>query len=339
MLHAPLLSTTAGTHAMRIALTGRIFRQPILKALAGIQDAEVVELDSVALVADDVPRADAIILSDPRGPEGALLADALRHQGAKTRWVQIISAGYSGMLSHTLPENLVVTNQGGAIAPAVAEHALALILAHYRRLPLAFSAQADARWDNDAIRTGLRTLDGSTVAILGLGHVGQALAARLNPFGATLIGVTRDGVSRAGSNKTIPIAELDQALGLADVVALCLPDSRETRGLFDARRFAVMKPGAFIVNVGRGELIDSNALNDALVAGRLGGAALDVTDPEPLPANHPLWRAPNLIVTPHVAGGGNPNSGDRVAQIIADNVMRFMRAEPLLNQVYPKART
>ena len=102
---------------MRIALTGRIFRQPILKALAGVQGVELVEFDSVALVAAEAPRADAIILSDPRGPEGAMLAEALRQPNAKTRWVQIISAGYSGMLSHTLPETLVVTNQGGAIAP------------------------------------------------------------------------------------------------------------------------------------------------------------------------------------------------------------------------------
>jgi phosphoglycerate dehydrogenase-like enzyme len=320
---------------MRLALTGSVARQPILDALAQIPAVEVVETASVALLAAEAPTADAMILSDPRGADGAILAEALRRPDARTRWVQIVSAGYAGMLAHALPETVVVTNQGGAVANAVAEHAMALVLAHFRGLPAAFSAQTAERWNTAAIRGALRTLEGTTAAILGLGHVGQALAARLAPFGVTVIGVNRDGAPGPGMERTFSVAALDEALGLADIVALCLPASPGTHRLIDAGRIAAMKTGALIVNVGRGEVIDTEALALALVEGRLGGAALDVADPEPLPAGHPLWQAPNLIVTPHVAGG-SPLARQRIARMVADNVARFAAGAALMNQVYPR---
>jgi phosphoglycerate dehydrogenase-like enzyme len=309
-------------------------RQPILDALAAIPGVEATEID-----ADQFRSAatefDALVISDPRGSEGTTLAEALTSDEARVRWVQLVSAGHSGLLSHDLPNRLLVTNQGGALAPAVAEHALALILAHNRRLPAALNAQRDCRWDKSTVRAGARTLEGAIVAIVGLGHVGRALAARLTPFGAELIGVNRDGSPCAGFHRVEPLDALDAVLSTADVVALCLPDSPATYRLMNSERLARMKPDALLVNVGRGTMVDTDALAAALVAGTIGGAALDVTDPEPLPPDHPLWRAPNLLITPHIAGGGSPLAAGRIAGIVAENALRYVNGEPLLHQVFP----
>ena len=318
---------------MRIVLSGRTARAPIRDALSVMAGVELVEADTMDEVLAQLATADALILSDPRGPDGARLAEALHRDDRRVRWVQMVSAGSSGISSHRLPDRLVVTNQGGVMAATVAEHALTLILALNRALPAAFTAQASGRWAPDSLRPQLRTLEGATILIVGVGHVGGVLAKLLTPFGARIVGVTRDGASRQGLQQTAPIAALDDALAHADVVAICLPGSAETRGLFDAGRLAAMKRGAILVNVGRGEVVDADALTTALMSGHLRGAALDVTEPEPLPDGHPLWRAPNLILTPHVAGGGNPRSGARIAQMVVDNLGRFMRGEPLHHQI------
>jgi phosphoglycerate dehydrogenase-like enzyme len=318
---------------MRVVLSGRTARAPIREALSAMPGVELVEADGIDEVVAQVATTDALILSDPRGPDGARLAEALHRDDCRVRWVQMVSAGYSGITSHRLPGHLVVTNQGGVMAASVAEHALALILALNRALPAAFEAQRTAHWAREDIRPRLRTLEGATVIVVGVGYVGGVLAKFLEPLAVNIVGVTRDGAARQDLERTVPILALDHGLAEADVVAICLPGSDETRGLFDARRLAAIKRGAILVNVGRGEVVDADALAAALMSGHLRGAALDVTDPEPLPHEHPLWRAPNLIVTPHVAGGGNPRAGRHIAQMVADNVGRFTRGEPLLHQI------
>lgn len=322
----------------RLVLSGRTARQPIRDALSNMPGIELVEADTMAEVVDEIGRADALILSDPRGPDGASLVQALHRADSRVRWIQMVSAGYSGVVSHPLPPGVIVTNQGGVAAPAVAEHALALILALNRALPEAMAAQRVGRWDPEPVRTRLRTLEGATVIIVGVGHVGATLAKMLSPFGARRLGVTRDGKPRPDFEQTMPIAALEQALGEADIVVICLPASAETRGLFDTARMGAIRPGTSLVNVGRGEVVEAGALATALLSGHLRGAAIDVTDPEPLPDGHPLWEAPNLIITPHVAGGGNPRSGQRIAAMVAENAARFVRGEPLLNRIHLETR-
>jgi phosphoglycerate dehydrogenase-like enzyme len=321
---------------MRLAITTQAASQSIMRELSRMPEIEVVLFASASMLPAETDHVDAMVLSDPRGSDGANLAKALSGGQPRTRWVQIVSAGYSGILSHPLPDALVVTNQGGAMAPAVAEHAMALILSHYRRLPSAFASQGTGTWASSTIRKELRSLEGSTVVILGLGHVGQALAARLKNFGVTVLGVTRDNAPHNAVDRTFSTKGMDGALAIADVVVLCLPASAETDRLIDAHRIAAMKPGALIVNVGRGTLIDMEALVEGLASGHLGGAALDVTDPEPLPPSHPLWRTPNVIITPHVAGGGSPLAAERVARVVGENARRFLRGDALINRVHPR---
>jgi phosphoglycerate dehydrogenase-like enzyme len=324
---------------VRLAVSSRTARGPIVSALSKIPGIELVEAASTMLLVDEVPKADGLILSDPRGPDGAALATALARTEARVRWIQVVSAGYSGLLSHHLPASLVVTNQGGVVARAVAEHALALILALMRRLPEALVAQSQSKWKSTAIRGVVRSIEGATVVIVGLGHVGRTLAQLLAPLGARRIGVNRTGAIFKDVEQTVGVGALKEVAAVADVVVLCLPDSPQTRNLVDEQLISMMRRKAFLVNVGRGATVDIAALTRALVEGRLAGAALDVTDPEPLPSQHPLWGAPNLILTPHVAGGGSPLTGERIARMVADNAARFVRGDSLLNQVHPRTDT
>lgn len=321
---------------MRVAFFGPIARQAVLDRLGADPDIELVAPETQPEMVQEVERSEVLILPDPRGDFGTALAQALNSGGSRVRWVQLVSAGYAGMLGHELPNDLIVTNQGGAVAPVVAEHALALILSHNRRLGLARGYQAESRWDQ-GLRGVLRVLEGSTAVIVGLGHVGRAVATRLRPFGLRLIGVNRSGKHSELFDEVLAIADVDQALARADTVVLCLPSSPETQGLFDARRIATIKRDALLVNVGRGDAIDPAALHAALVSGHLGGAAIDVTEPEPLPEGDPLWQAPNLTITPHVAGAGSALVAGRVADTVSGNLQRFTEGTPLLHQVYPGA--
>ncbi len=223
-----------------------------------------------------------------------------------------------------------VPSGGMGNAESVAELAVLLILALLRRFP---EAQAAVRAGVLGVPLG-QALLGRTICLVGLGHVGSALAKRLQPFGVTLCGVGRrpDGspVAHLGLARYYPIGALHAALADADVVALCLPVTAETRGLFDAAAFAAMKPGAYLVNVARGPLVDYAALRDALASGRLAGAGLDVFWQEPIAPDDPLL-AYNVIATPHV-GGVTDRGYNGIADAVAANVERLRRGEPPLNE-------
>ena len=162
--------------------------------------------------------------------------------------------------------------------------------------------------------------------ILGLGSIGAAIADRLRPFGVEVIGVAR---SRRATS--LGPDELDAVLGTAEILVNILPLTSETRGLIDARRLGLLRDGALVVNAGRGPTMETDALVEELRSGRLR-AALDVTDPEPLPADHPLWSTPGVIITPHMAGD-SPGSTTRAFALVGDQIRRFAAGEPLINQV------
>ncbi|MDX3905927.1 MAG: D-2-hydroxyacid dehydrogenase [Pigmentiphaga sp.] len=316
---------------MRVIFSTRIARAPVQRALESFPGLDLVICEDLSEVAPIAAQADALILSDPRGAPGREISAAIKQPGSKVRWVQLLSAGAAGLLAHGVPAHVVVTNQGGAVAPAVAEHGMAMMLGMARRIADICERSARHEW-NKEFSPPLVSLEGKTLAIVGFGNIGAQLAKRAAGFDMKVIGLSRS-LPASPLAEMRPMEALDEALAQADVVALCIASSPATRHIMNAQRFAAIKPGAFFINLTRGETVDQDALSEALTSGRLASAFIDVTEPEPLPPDHPLWDAPNLFISPHTAGAGSVHTGRRIADVVSENLRRFMGGEPLLHMV------
>jgi phosphoglycerate dehydrogenase-like enzyme len=302
-----------------------LWSAPISRAAveAALRGVEGVALTSVTKVEDAVahlPQADALVI--PVFNYTPELMAAIR-AAPRLRFLQLLTIGFDRLAKDPPPNELTIATAGDALSPAVAEHAVTLILALGRRLHDSQANLAQAKWDG-AHNTRMSSLDGKVVTIFGFGAIGREAAARLRPFGAHVIGISRSAQPSDVADEVLPPSRLDEALGRSDVVLIAAPLTEETRHAFNAARIARMKKGAILVNIARGPIVETQALIDALQSGQLGGAGLDVTDPEPLPADHPLWRAPNIILTPHIAASG---SHTRLAKFAAENVAAFVRGE------------
>lgn len=248
-------------------------------------------------------------------------------------WVQLPWAGvdaFAGLIGHAAGDGRVWTSAKGAYAQPVAEHALMLVLAVLREIPRRVHATS---WQVDELG---RTLFGANVVIVGAGGIAVELLRLLEPFGVHTTVVRRSAVPVAGAARTLPTARLGEALDGADIVVLAAALTGDSRGMIGATELQRMPRGAVLVNVARGGLVDTEALVGALEAGHLGGAGLDVTDPEPLPAGHPLWQAPNCIVTPHVADTEEmtvPLFAERISQ----NVYAFLGDGDFTGRIDPVA--
>lgn len=254
--------------------------------------------------------------------EAALRAAALR-------WVHSTGAGVENLCRDVAGTDIIVTNSH-VHGDVISEHVMAFVLAHGRRLPTAMARQAEGRWTRDgAVGTVLR---GRTMGILGLGTIGTELARRAAAFGMRVWGVRRSGAAVPGVDRVVGPQAIDEVLRVADVLAITLPLTPETRGLVAARELALLPRGAFVVNVGRGGLVDEAALAAAIQSGHLAGAGLDVFEQEPLPPSSPLWHLPGVIITPHV-GGSSPGFLDRAVPFFCENLRRYIVGEPLLNRV------
>jgi len=257
---------------------------------------------------------------------GADGLDGVLHD--RVRWVQLPTAGVEGWLeSGVVDDRRAWTSAAGVYAQDVAEHALALLLAGRRRLAECARAR---RWAGEELAG--RPLPGATVAVVGAGGIGRGLLAMLAPLGVRTIAITRSGREVPGADESLPAERLDAVWPRADVVVVAAPATAATRHLVGAAELAALPGGAMLVNVARGSLVDTDALVHALREGRLGAAALDVTDPEPLPEGHPLWHEPRALVTPHVA---NPPAAmlPALAVRVGENVARFARGEELVAPV------
>jgi phosphoglycerate dehydrogenase-like enzyme len=265
----------------------------------------------------DLEEAEAIVWlgSDKTNLPGML------HPGV--RWVQLPSAGVESWMEEGLidPER-VYTSAAGVYSETVAEHALALMLAGARRLPE--SARATS-WE---VGWG-RSLAGSTVVILGTGGIGRALIRMLEPFGTRTLAVTRSGREVPGATGSYSADQTEELWPEGDFFVVAAPATGDTEKMIGARELDAMQSHAWVVNVARGSLIDTDALVEALAEGQIGGAALDVTDPEPLPDGHPLWTEPRALITPHTA---NPPGAlaRALAERIEENVSRFKAGEELI---------
>ena len=252
-------------------------------------------------------------------------------QAVSLKWFQTMWAGteeYAGFL----PEGILFTSSSGSNSRSVAEHMLTGLMAVCRRLPAYLDSQRAHVWKDEG---PMKTILGGTVLVLGAGNVGSTFAGLCQGLGAKTIGLKRTVTGPvAGFDEVRPMDELDALLPQADVVALTLPHSPQTAGLMNTDRIARMKDDAILISAGRGSVLDQDALVRAMTAGKLWGAALDVTDPEPLPENSPLWDVPNLLLTPHVAGGLRLEITRRkCVEMAQENLRRYLAGEPLKNLV------
>lgn len=304
----------------------------VIEQLGAVPGVELVVAENLPALLAAMPGAAGIVLYDAPQSEARQVIEALRAPGNSVRWLHFLTAGREGFDAVGIPAGVAVTYAAGGAAPAVAEHAMALLLALGRRVPDVLAQQAQGKWDR-APATRASSLEGKTLAIVGFGHIGRELARRARPFGAKIIGLSRSAKPDPLLDEARPLSELHAVLARSDVVVVSIALTAETHHLLDRAAFAAIKPGAHLVNVARGGVIDQAALIEALTSGKLGGAGLDVTDPEPLPAGDPLWACPNLILSPHYAGGGSAATLARLAGGAAENLRRFTAGEPLLHQV------
>jgi len=266
----------------------------------------------------------------------ALGKDALA-RAATLRWLHCSGHAVGHFpLADLAARHIVVTNSRGVQSVPIAEHVMACLLALARRLPQTMRDQQERVWRPNVLvgEASPWLLAGRTMGIIGVGTLGEAVAVRAKAFGMRVMGLRRDpgrGVPK-GFDDVVGPADRGRLLAEADVIVIAAPLTPETERLIDAAAIATMKPGAIVINVARGQLIDEGALADALETGRLGGAALDVFTTEPLPPNSPLWAMPNVIVTPHNSGFRTGHF-DAVIDLFAENLKRFERGVELLNVV------
>jgi len=296
-----------------------------------VPGVELVAVGSVAEAASAAASgADAVI--------GICHADVLA-AAPDIAWVQIFSAGAERCLA--VPAigdgKVLLTNMQRVAGPVMSEHVMAMMLALARGLAVYIPAQAEGDWDRERVAGDrMWTLEGKTVLVVGLGGIGLEVARRASALGMTVDAIRASGRTGPSFVRRVGLPEdMARYAGEADFVVNTTPLTDATRGMFDAAFFAAVKPGSYFINVGRGQSVVTEALMEALDSGRVAGAGLDVTDPEPLPRGHPLWRKPNVIITPHVSARTDLGTEDRWL-VARENLRRYVAGERMLSVVDPE---
>lgn len=289
--------------------------------------ARIVPVTS-ANVMDEIVNADAYI--------GEITSPEVR-AGKNLKWVGVMSAGVERVLfprdgsSDLRNSKITLTNNKIVQGPEIADHALALLLMLSRNLYVLYRNDQQQIWDPGSFH-GIE-LNGKTAVVVGVGGIGTQIAVRANAFGMTVIGVDpEDKPFLPFLKRVVKPDQFDDVLPQADVVFLSVPDTPKSHKMMGAHQFELMKRGSYFIAVSRGGIYDINGLVKALDEKRLAGAGVDVTDPEPLPKNHPLWRFGNAIITPHIAGRSDGDA-DRMVGTIKENIRRFVEGKPLINVV------
>jgi len=268
-----------------------------------------------------------VLYTQRMAPEQVAAAERLR-------WVQTFGAGVEWLLTPSLRrrENLLVTNARGIHAQPIAEHVFGLVLMFARQLHRAVRQQTARSWDGAALQADVSTLSGATLGIVGLGAIGRKIATIAGAFGMRVVALKRTASAAPGVERVFGPGQLVPFLKEAEYVINTLPLTSQTRGYFGTQEFLAMRSDAVFINIGRGATVQTEALVRALHTGGIAGAALDVTDPEPLPADHPLWAMDNVILTPHYAGA-HPGYVQRASAIFLENLARFVAGDELTNLV------
>jgi phosphoglycerate dehydrogenase-like enzyme len=262
------------------------------------------------------------------------IPERLFQAAPRLRWVHAIASGVDMFLYPAMKESKVIlTGEKGLVGGHLADTGFGLLLGLTRQIKTAFGHGADGWNHREEMRRQEIELEGMTMGVVGFGGTGRAMARRATAFGMTAIAVDAWEVPPSDGVASVwPMHRLDELLRESDVVAICCPLTPETRGLMNTETFARMKPGAMIVNVTRGEIIDGEALVAALESGLLAGAALDVAPIEPLPPDHPLWSMPSVAMTPHTAGASQLRAPRNIARF-CENLRRAREGKPLVGVV------
>lgn len=291
------------------------------QALAAIApDAEVVYTAAKAVTPDQAAQAEIIL--------GNLPIPLLQY-AKRLKWLQLDYAGSDNYAAPgVLPEGVLLTNASGSYGLAISECMLAGILKLIKRLDQYQRNQEQHIWRNEG---KVSSIEGSTTLVVGFGDIGSSFARRMHALGSTVIGIRRSVTDKPDYVSALyQMDALDRLLPLADFVSLSLPNSPQTQKIMGAKQFAEMKDTAILVNVGRGSAVDTDALVSALNGGEIGGAVIDVVHEEPLPAAHPLWDAPHLVLTPHVTGNFNlPETLRRIVNLSLRNLAAYLNGQPM----------
>lgn len=241
----------------------------------------------------------------------------------RLRWLQVMGAGVDWALVPTLPRRVIITRAPGLFGPWMVEYALGWCLWITQRMSTFSAAKRERRWLRDVIP---ERLGGRTMAVIGLGDIGRAIARAARGLGMTVVGVSLSGRRVRGVKQVFVPRDLSRVLALADFVVVTVPLTRQTRGLLGRKAIAAMRPSAWLINIARGPVVDEHALLEALSSRRIAGAILDVFATEPLPAHHPLWGFENVVITPHVSG---PSTPEAIAPVFNRNLARYLAGQPL----------
>ena len=320
-----------------LACTFTLHAQKIL--VAGGDAALVQDLQSVTPRARIVPVTKANVMDeivDADAYIGEITSPEVR-AGKNLKWVGVMSAGVERVLfprdgsSDLRRSKITLTNNKIVQGPEIADHALAMLLMLSRNLYTLYRNDQQHTWDPSSFH-GIE-LNGKTAVVVGVGGIGTQIAVRANSFGMTVIGVDpEDKPFLPFLKKVVKPDQFDDVLPQADVVFLSVPDTPQSHKMMAAPQFELMKKDSYFIAVSRGGIYDMNGLVKALDEKRLAGAGVDVTDPEPLPKQHPLWRFENVIITPHIAGRSDRDA-DRMVGTIKENIRRFVESKPLINVV------
>ncbi len=325
VLLVSVLLAASSLHAQnkKVLYASRMGHDVFLRMQAAVPNVTLIEADQ-SKVAELLPTVDGVIGSiDPK----------LVLQAPNLKWLQIESAGAERYTFNPdfCATKVILTNCKIVQGPEIADHAMGMLLGLTRQLVRAIHEQSREEWPTQSY-TPVELL-GKTAVIVGVGGIGTQIALRAQASGMTVIGVDpKDFPYVPYLSRSVKPDQLDEVLPLADVVFISAPLTRASMGIMGAKEFALMKPNSYFIAVSRGRVYDMNALVKALETKRLAGAGLDVTNPEPLPKGHPLWKFSNVVITPHVAGKSD-GEFPRDEALFTENLRRFGAGEPLLNVV------
>ncbi|WP_426349729.1 D-2-hydroxyacid dehydrogenase [Alloiococcus sp. CFN-8] len=287
-------------------------------------DSEFIYCSKEKLTREIVHSADIIIGNAPismvKGSE-------------RLKWIQLNSSGTDGYTDYGVLNNrAILTNARGAYGVALSEYMIAALLMIMKKLNLYYNNQKSHKWSDEGT---VSSIYGAKILLLGLGDIGTEFAKRINALGGRIIAIRRNTSIKPDFVEEVhDINSLKELLPKVDVVVSCVPKNKDTHRIFDKEAFSIMKKGAYFVNAGRGSAVDSYALYEALNSGHIAGAAIDVTDPEPLPPDHILWEAKNLLITPHIAGEFHLQlTLERIIKISSQNLHAYFHNEELNNVV------